>query len=132
MKCSAVIVAAWVGWMMIASAVEATPFTAIGDHDSLSSWTPTATMIAVQDPPTLIPLDPVGSAVAVGPIRDEHSAVLVSELENAGDQLALDLAALSFDPQAGQDVPGPTVLALTGAGLAWLGRTLWRKHGRIA
>ena len=132
MKRSTVILAAWVGWLMIASAAEATPFTAIGDHDALFSWTPSATMSAVHDAPALVPLDPVDSAVVVGPVRDERFSVHVSELENPGDQLAFDLAALSIDPHASRAVPGPTVLALMGAGLAGLGLTLWRKHARVA
>ena len=130
MKCSTVILAAWVGWMMIASAAEATPFTAIADHDSLSSSS--ATMSAVYDAPALIPLDPVDSAVVVGPVRDERLSVRASDLENPVDQLALDLAALTVNAQASQAVPGPTVLALTGAALAGLGLKLSRKHGRGA
>lgn len=130
MKCSTVILAAWVGWMMIASAAEATPFTAIGDHDSLSSSS--VTMSAVYDAPALIPLDPVDSAVVVGPVRDERLSVRASDLENPVNQLALDLAALTLNAQASQAVPGPTVLALIGAGLAGLGLKLSRKHGRGA
>ena len=132
MKRSTVILAAWLGWLMIASATEATPFTAIGDHDALFSWTPSATMSAVPDAPALVPLDPVDSAVVVGPVRDERLSVRASDLENPVNQLALDLAALTLNAQASQAVPGPTVLALIGAGLAGLGLKLSRKHGRGA
>lgn len=132
MKRLKVIRAACVAWTMVAAAAEATPVTAIGDHESGPAWIASATLDAVHNAPAVIPPDPVGSAVVVGTVLDERVRVPVVDLENPGDQLAFDLAALTIATQGSQDVPGPTVLALVGAGLAGLALMLRRRHGRAA
>jgi len=115
-----------VGWAM-AAAAEATPFTApIVDQDSLASpWIPSTTLSTPVNAPMVIEAGSLGSV-------ESGLKVNPSDLENPGDQLALDLVVLRIEPRVSRVEPGPTVLALMGAGLFGMGVTLWRRRGRVA